>query len=205
MVVHVAVAMMGLLAFAALSIDLGTVWVVRAQVQNAADAAALAGGVSLAYVTPDPSIAQASALAIAQQHKVWGQTLNAAAVSSTVGSCPTGSPSVSGECINVTVSQGGSSGTPLPVFFSRIFTAMTPEVHATASSKVLLGNASPCMRPIAIPDSWLDTHDTTPDSGWTPSDSYDRYIDTGFPTPPPDADTYIAPTASGVPAQSRTT
>ena len=48
--VHAAVAMTGLLAFSALTIDLGTVWVARGQAQNAVDAAALAGGISFAYV-----------------------------------------------------------------------------------------------------------------------------------------------------------
>ncbi|HWJ54869.1 MAG TPA: pilus assembly protein TadG-related protein, partial [Vicinamibacterales bacterium] len=41
--VHVAVAMTGLLAFSALTIDLGSLWVARGQAQNAADAGALAG------------------------------------------------------------------------------------------------------------------------------------------------------------------
>ena len=50
--VHVAVAFTGLLAFSALSIDLGVLWAARRQAQNAADSAALAGAVSLAYVDP---------------------------------------------------------------------------------------------------------------------------------------------------------
>src|SRR5688500_1400666 len=69
--VHAAVAMAGLLAFSALTVDLGSMWVVRAQAQNAADAAALAGTVSLAYVDPtDFDAARAAAHAIVQAHRV---------------------------------------------------------------------------------------------------------------------------------------
>ena len=41
--VHVALAMLALIAFSALAIDYGAMWVSRGQAQNAADAAALAG------------------------------------------------------------------------------------------------------------------------------------------------------------------
>ena len=47
--VHVAVAIIGLLAFSALTIDYGVMWMSRRQAQNAADAAALAGALSLAF------------------------------------------------------------------------------------------------------------------------------------------------------------
>src|SRR3712207_1561377 len=97
--VHVAVAMTGLLAFSALSIDLGMLWVARAQLQNAADAAALAGGVSLAYLGSDEDSARASAQAIVQQHQVWGQQVPAAAAAVTSGTCPSGSPASPGSCL----------------------------------------------------------------------------------------------------------
>jgi Flp pilus assembly protein TadG len=153
--VHVAVAMMGLLAFSALSIDLGTLWVARAQAQNAADAAALAGSVSLAYVDPsDVDAARASAQAIVQQHQIWGQAIQPSAVTMVTGSCPSGSPSTPGECLGVTVFRGSSYGTPLPVFFSRLFGMGSTDLWASATAKVLPGNTSSCVRPIAIMDSW---------------------------------------------------
>jgi Flp pilus assembly protein TadG len=200
-IVHVAVAMAGLLAFSALTIDLGTVWVVRAQVQNAADAAALAGAVSLAYVSPDPDHAAAAAQAIAQQHSVWGETLGAASVSTTAGPCPAGAPATSGECMSVAVTRGTATGTPLPVFFSRMFGAVSPEVRASASAKVLLGNAATCPRPLAIPDRWIDSYDETPpeDSVWRDDDLYARYDNTGALNifPPATPDSYSPPSDSG--------
>ena len=194
--VHVAVATMGLLAFAALSIDLGAVWVVRAQVQNAVDAASLAGGVSLAYVSPDPEAARAAAETIALQHSVWGQTLAAGAVTSAVSACPAGAPAVSGECMNLTITPP-----PLPVFFSRIFGALPTTVSATATAKVLLGNAATCPRPLAIPDRWVDSYDETPpsDSVWLDDDLYARYDNTGTLNifPPDTPDSYAAPGPAG--------
>src|SRR5262245_28680538 len=49
---HVAVAMLGLLAFCALVVDYGIFWAARRQAQNSADAGALAGAMGLAYDDP---------------------------------------------------------------------------------------------------------------------------------------------------------
>lgn len=176
--VHVAVAMLGLLAFSALSIDLGTLWVARAQAQNAADAAALSGGVALAYIDEtDIPAAQAAANAVAQVHSVWGSPVVPAEVTATVGSCPAGSPGVAGTCMGVVIARNAASGTPLPVFFSRLFGATGNDMHASASAKVMLGNATTCPRPLAITDRWDDQRDTTApiDTIWTSDDTFDRY------------------------------
>ncbi|MEO5823189.1 MAG: pilus assembly protein TadG-related protein [Vicinamibacteraceae bacterium] len=199
--VHVAVAMMGLLAFSALTIDLGTLWVARGQAQNAADAGALAGAVALAYVNPtDTDAAQAAATAIVQQHQVWGQTVEAASLQTSAGACPAGSPATPGACLQVRVSRGTASGTPLPAFFSRLFGVNAADVTATASAKVMVGNAAPCVRPIAIVDRWNDRYDTAApiDAAWTEDDFYDGYDMSGNPIVPPGAaDTYTPPTPGG--------
>ena len=46
--IHVSIALIALLAFSAFVIDYGSMWVSRRQAQNAADAGALAGAISLA-------------------------------------------------------------------------------------------------------------------------------------------------------------
>ena len=51
--VHVALAMLALIAFSAFAVDYGALWVGRRQAQNSADAAALAGALSLAFDDPD--------------------------------------------------------------------------------------------------------------------------------------------------------
>ena len=170
--VHVAVAMMGLLAFSALTIDLGSLWVARAQAQNAADAGALAGGVALAYVNPtDTDAAQAAAAAVVQQHAIWGETIAPASITMTVGACPAGSPAVDGDCLGVAVERGGPSGAPLPVFFSRLFGVDAARLRASASAKVMLGNGTSCLRPWAIADRWSEA-----DGTWVPDDRYQAYV-----------------------------
>jgi Flp pilus assembly protein TadG len=174
--VHAAVAMTGLLAFSALTIDLGTVWVARAQAQNAVDAAALSGAVSLAYGDPtNLDAAVASARAVAQTHSIWGDAITPALMTTTAGSCPAGAPGVTGDCVNVAVERGGPAGSPLPVFFSRMLGGTPTRMRASASAKVMLGNSTPCVRPIAIPDRWLESTGTWDyPSEFRPPDLYTR-------------------------------
>ena len=53
--VQTGIALIGLLAMGTFSVDYGMLWVSRRQAQNAADAAALGGAISLAYGDPDDS------------------------------------------------------------------------------------------------------------------------------------------------------
>ena len=74
--IHVAVAMLGLLAFSALVIDYGIFWAARRQAQNSADAGALAGAMGLAYDDPDDfsdtGPAKLAARAAALANEVFG-------------------------------------------------------------------------------------------------------------------------------------
>jgi hypothetical protein len=157
--VHVAVAMTGLLAFSAMSIDLGTLWVARGETQNAADAAALSGAVSMLGVdmsTEDGRTAvREAAEAVATRHRIWGEPVDLARsvqVTSGSGVCP----GVAGECVNVVISRGPDVGAPLPVFFSRVFGAGSNSVKAYASARASAGNATGCPAPLAVPDLWID-------------------------------------------------
>ena len=70
--VHVAVGMVAIIGFSVLSVDYGVLWASRRQAQNAADAGALAGAISLAFVDQtDQALARNSALAVAQQNSIW--------------------------------------------------------------------------------------------------------------------------------------
>src|SRR5690242_8716627 len=71
--VHTALAMFGLMAFNALVIDYGAFWLSRSQAQNAADAAALSGALSLAFDSPtDIPRAQNAATAAGLANLVLG-------------------------------------------------------------------------------------------------------------------------------------
>ena len=185
-IVHVAVALTGLLAFAALTIDLGTVWVARAQAQNAVDAAALAGAISLAYGDPsDADAAMAAARAVAHQHSIWGDPVSDATLQLSSGACPAGAPAASGDCVNIAVERGGGIGTPLPVFFAGLYGGGAARLRASASAKVMSGNTSGCPAAVAVPHRWTDLG-TNPIDGDADHGPSNPVFDLGV-------DTYTAP------------
>src|SRR5215203_307710 len=75
--VHVAVAIIGLLAFSALTIDYGVMWTSRRQAQNAADAAALAGALALTYDSgTDYDRARLVAKSVGDRNNIFGASPN---------------------------------------------------------------------------------------------------------------------------------
>src|ERR1700737_3416674 len=71
--IHVALALLALLAFSAVIVDYGVMWVSRRQAQNAADAAAMAGARSLPVNGGQNGEAVAASVAFAGLTSVWGQ------------------------------------------------------------------------------------------------------------------------------------
>ncbi len=175
--VHVAVAIIGLLAFCALTIDYGVMWVSRAQAQNAADAAALAGAVSLAFDNgTDFDRARMMAKKVGEANKVFGGTLSITQGSGTGGNstddisfmgptftnqCPPGFAASGDTCIRVNVYRKAGNN-PLPVFFAPLFGRTQQGVQATATAVIAGGNATNCMRPFGLMDKW----DEAIDSEW---------------------------------------
>jgi hypothetical protein len=181
-IVHVTIALIGLLGFSAFVIDYGVMWTARRQAQNAADAAALAGAISLAYVDfTDQDLARQSALAVAAQHKVWGEAPDVTAADVTFPVCPPGSPGAgTNSCIRVDVFRNQrEGGSPLPTFFAKLVGVEEQGVRATATAEALFGDSTDCVKPFAIPDKWLELfHDAGP-TGWSEEDSFERYIQNG--------------------------
>lgn len=154
--VHVAVAFVGLMAFSVMTIDMGVVWVARTQAQSAADAAALAGAVSLAYGDPgNVDSAREAARALAAANPVWNEPPNLVVGSDiTTGACPAGLPAA-GECLQVHVERTAGNGNPLPVYFAPLLGVMPADVRARATAQVVPANSTACLKPWAIPDTWL--------------------------------------------------
>ncbi len=199
--VHVAVAIIGLVAFSAISIDYGAMWASRRQVQNAADAAALAGAISLAYDSPtDFTRARSSARVVGQSNKIFNLVPNITLGSgngtditqdisfpdSPSNSCP--SPSgVVDTCVRVNVYRtaatlSGGPKDPLPTFFARVFGRTDQGVRATATAQIRTGNATDCLRPWAVADKWAEhvrrqcsnVNQTPPCNGtWVPNITWD--------------------------------
>jgi hypothetical protein len=175
----VALAMVAIIAMAALSIDVITLYLAREEAQRSADAAALAGAriISMSGMTGDPSnastlstvcgVATQAAQAVASQNAVG----SLAALPATVTfSAPAGTPTT--DC--TTLSTSAFAVNPLvtvqiqqkalPTFFSRIWGNSTNTVSATATAEAFNpSNSNPgssplttvrprCVKPWVVPN-----------------------------------------------------
>jgi hypothetical protein len=176
--IQTAVAFLGLLAFCALAIDYGVLWVARGQAQNAADAGALAGAVELAFGDADDiNHIKAVAIAAAKANKVFNADPVVDPPDVTIGPCPPGSPGPPDTCIRVEVFRNQVRGNPLPRFFLPLVGVAEHGIRATATAQVATGAKTTCLKPWVVPDKWADLLDTTTpiDSEWTIDDTFDRY------------------------------
>ena len=213
--IHVALAMIGLLALSALSIDFGLKWVARAQAQNSADAGALAGAVALSFDDPndfsDTGMAKQSALLYALGNNVIHQQPNVNVTTDITflgppPDFPQRCPDLSDDvCVQVDVYRNQERGNPLPTFFAGLVGVNNQGVRATATAQVRTGNATDCLRPWAILDRWdeLGPGDSLPDYPSTDPDfddpaqqivTFDRYSTGQGNNPPQENDLYVAPT-----------
>jgi Flp pilus assembly protein TadG len=213
--IHVAIAMLALLALSALSIDFGVKWVARGQAQNAADGGALAGAVGLAFDDPndhtDTGPGKQSAWRYARANGVWGAAPNVNITTDITIQCPAGSTPACAEpcpdgsadkCIRVDVYRNQQAhpdgANPLPTFFARLVGVMDQGVRATATAKVVAGNASDCLKPWAVADKWIEHYPVNP-APWTPASEFNRYYPQGQQNGDPIVapavpDEYVAPT-----------
>ena len=167
----VAVSLLSLLGIAALAIDMTTLYVSKAEIQHAADAAALAGAKALvdSGVTSDPSnaslqgvaqtMAQDYVTAVVAQNKVAGSPPQLAGNSPVinVNAVPNalGNPQVT-----VTLQR-----TDLPLFFARIWGSSSASVSATAVAEAynpafsqsntgsFMPSAPKCVKPFLVPNN----------------------------------------------------
>ena len=170
--IQTALSILMLMGFTVFVCDYGVVLVSRAQAQNAADAGALAGAIARGYDDFDdpPSssgLAHDTAELVAEANLVWQQA-GAAVVTF---DCPSG---VTGKCVKVDVHRDGNNGsTALPTLFGPILGITSQRVMASATSIVGSGNATNCLRSIALPNEWVDFR--------APSNEFNSYDATGNP------------------------
>ncbi len=201
--VHTAIAMLGLLAFSAIAIDYGMLWAARRQAQNAADAAAHAGACSLAWSDPnDIPRAQAVAVAAGQRNLVLGSAPSILTTDVTLIPCPPGAPGVPDTCIRANVYRSAARGNAAPTFFAQIMNINSQDIRATATAQVETGNATDCLRPWAVADKWTEHWENGKPSTapWTVNSNFDKYMKQGnnwIPDPSVTTpDVYTAPTKS---------
>jgi hypothetical protein len=201
--VHAAIAMLGLMAFNALVIDYGALWVSRRQAQNAADSAALAGALSLAFDDPDDIPRAQSAAAAAGTANLVLDAAPSIIPETDVQliPCPVGAPGLPDTCIRANVYRSAARANALPTFFAQIMGIVSQDIRATATAQVQTGNAVECMKPWAVADKWDENwEDGAANAGpWTVDSDFDKYKKQGNEYVPDPAvttpDVYIAPTA----------
>jgi Flp pilus assembly protein TadG len=212
--IHVAVALLGLVALTTFVTDYGIMWVSRGQAQTAADAGALSGAGALAWDSPtDFPGAQRKAQAVALANGVFGAAPDVQLTDVTFPACPPGSPGTPGTCVKVDVFRNLARGNPLPMFFGQIVGVSNQGVRATATAQVIPGNTTECLKPWAVIDRW-DEYDTTTngaeseyaanmaDPDYNYNATYDKYSTGQGNAPPQENDLYVPP--SGVNATNGT-
>jgi hypothetical protein len=202
--VHVAVALLGLIAFTTFVVDYGVMWSSRGQAQTSADAGALSGAIALAFDSPtDFAGAKAKAQAVAKANLVFGQAPDVKLTNSdiTFPPCPPGAPGLPDTCVKVDVYRNAARSNPLPIFFGSLVGVTTQGVRATATAQIITGNSTDCLKPWAVVDRWDEFTGTginypAPDPDFTPLSTYDKYSTGQGNQPPPQPDLYVPPSAT---------
>src|SRR5207249_3700880 len=164
-------------------IDYGVQLVSRNQIQNAVDAAALAGVTSLAYDSytdwSPTGPAQSSARAVAAKNLVWQAPATIPSASVEFPVCASSyEPGASGSpinaCVQVTAFRDESHTNAIPTIFGKLMGQNSIGVAATAIAEAKSGNATDCLKPLAIPDRWTEIYPTNPGT-WSPTSTFDKW------------------------------
>jgi hypothetical protein len=193
MLIQVGIALFSLTMFSALVVDYGMGLVSHAQAQNTVDAAALAGATALAFdgfadVTPAGPAAQA-VLTVAQHNAVWGEAPAPESMDVDFPLCPdwdkqpktaSGDPIVT--CVRVATYRNTDHGNPIATIFASLFKQFWFGVASQAIGEAKTGNATDCLKPLAIPDKWneraglpdaFDFFDPLTGNAYVPPDGYE--------------------------------
>jgi hypothetical protein len=146
--VLVALSAAALVSVVALAVDVGMLYVARAEAQRAADAAALAG--ASAFIDYDPLLLPAAARdtavlraeSYATRHLLMREPITGAEVSTRV--------ILDSAKVRVVVRREA-----VPLFFARIFGVEAVPVAATAAAVAADANETSCIKPFALPDLWV--------------------------------------------------
>jgi Flp pilus assembly protein TadG len=182
-------------------VDYGMMWVARRQAQNAADGAALAGAIAMAFDGADRtwnSVAKADARNVALAHVVIGEAPDVNPLSNNPADMDvlfynddtTKFPAVCADdsCIRVDVYRNQERANPLPTWFGGLVGLSTQGVRATATARSMPANGTQCLKPWAVADKWVE--------GPTLDSDGDGFVYTQSATfNPADGDYYIPPTA----------
>jgi hypothetical protein len=177
--VFVGLGMLALMSATMLAIDVGMLMSARSQAQNAADAAALAGAVSLAFDSWDDRTPTGPAVTNAIKYGKQNQVQNGQ-VAITAADIEFPIDPVTGEAnrVKATVWRAGgheANVKSVNTLIARYFGVSTVDIGATATAEASPANAMTCVKPFTIPDKWREMQDAPFDV----NDTFDRYYETG--------------------------
>ena len=189
--VFIGFSMMAFISASALAIDVGMLMTARSQAQNSADAAALAGAISLVNDSStdrsETGPAVTNAMRAATQNAVMGANVSVLPSDVTFPNDPSGAPNR----VKVTVYRRASRGNPVSTLIARYFGMATADIAATATAEASDANAMTCVKPFTIPDKWREVQ-TPP---WDGDDTYDAFDNKSVPLANPDV--YIPANQAG--------
>jgi hypothetical protein len=201
--IQVAAALLSFTMLSAFVIDYGIILVSRHQIQNAADAAALAGATALAYDSytdlSSTGPAADAAMTVARENLVWRDRPAATSADITFPYCgnpatPTGP--VARACVQVDLFRDYAHGNPLPSYFGQLMGVSSTGpaasgVSARARAQTIEGNATDCLKPLAVPDRWREN---APVPGlWLPGSTFTKWDPAKPNVPLATRDSYSAP------------
>jgi hypothetical protein len=151
----------------------------------AADAGALAGATALVFDDfEDRSAGGPATQSAVNTARLNGVTFSPVSVGPADVAFPLG-PGGASNRVRVSVFRTGERDNPVPTLIGPVFGVPTVEIRATATAEASPANAISCVKPLTIPDRWVENTDPP----WTPDSTFERYDATGNVLP--DADEYI--------------
>jgi Flp pilus assembly protein TadG len=184
-VIFVAISLVMIFAFAVLAVDLGMLYVTRSQLQNAADAGALAGAMGMIQSLGDSTTAVDWAITLAGENEAFiggggglGNVRSPVVISEDDVTFPAPYQ------VRVATHRTAATGDPLRTIFLGVINPASDGnagVRASATAMYYYVNESSCFRPWAPPDRW---HDENGDGKYDPDDGdYYDPVGTGYRVP----------------------
>jgi Flp pilus assembly protein TadG len=166
-ILTVAVAIAAIFGFAILAIDLSLIQLAKSQLQNAADAAALAGAIGLATSGGNQDVATAEAIRLAGLNLAVQDMQRSVVIGA--GDVVFPQPNQ----VTVTTHRTKATNDPVTLFFMKVIDPLLDnqgEITARATAEISFVCGTDCLRPFCPPDRWEDADN---DSIWDPADEYD--------------------------------
>lgn len=164
--IMVAIAIVVIFAFAVLAIDISLIQLAKTQLQNAADAAALAGALVLYTSGGDQGVATAEAIRVAGLNVAIQDIQRPVVISESDVTFPQPNH------VRVTTHRKTDTGDPVTVYFLKVLDPLLEnkgEVTAKATATISCISGTDCLRPFCPPDRWDDADN---DSTWDPAEAY---------------------------------